>query len=218
MVPILDSPKITTAHKYNAVAGYFGLYDLLFFYPRRFRSKGADALGDIKDKRVLEIGCGNGLNFKHLVERVGPDGAVVGIDLSVDMVGAAQSRCKQNSWHNVSTHISDAAEYLSGTPLDAAYFGLSFTVIDNPYKALDNILNQLRSGGRIAVMETRIPNWMPPFLERRLSKYAHRNFGTDVEIKPWRVFEEYQQRGLIKNVTVETIRNYSFYVLSAEKT
>src|SRR5437763_1633763 len=130
MGPMLDSrAKISTAHKYNAIAWYFGLYDVLFLYPRSFRTKGADALGDVRGKRVLEIGCGSGLNFKYLVERVGPDGAVTGIDISKEMIGVAQTRCGRNLWNSVHAHTADAAEYRACAPFDAVYFGLSFTIL-----------------------------------------------------------------------------------------
>jgi demethylmenaquinone methyltransferase/2-methoxy-6-polyprenyl-1,4-benzoquinol methylase len=215
---MLNPPEnIATAHKYNAVANHFAFYDLLFFYPQGFRAKGVDALGDVRGKRVLEIGCGTGLNFRFLVEKVGPGGTIIGIDLSKAMVEIAQTRCGRNLWSSVSVHTADADRYRTGELFDAAYFGLSFTILHEPRKVLDNILNLLRPGGRIVILETRIPKWMPRFIERWLTEYAHRNFGTQPDTKPWEIFEDYERRGLLKKVELKTVREYSYYVLSAEK-
>jgi demethylmenaquinone methyltransferase/2-methoxy-6-polyprenyl-1,4-benzoquinol methylase len=212
------SPEnIATAQKYNAVANYFRFYEVLFAYPLRFRAEGAEALGDVRGKRVLEVGCGSGLNFKFLVEKVGPDGTIEGIDLSKEMLAVAQTRCARNSWRNVFARMADAGEFRAGTPFDAAYFGLSFTILEEPRKALDNILDQVRPGGRIVVLETRIPTWMPRLLEQWLSAYAYRTFGTRAATKPWEIFTDYERRGLLKNVKIQTVREYSFYVLRADK-
>jgi len=209
--------KNSIAYKYDSRAWYFGLYDILFFYPLRFRARGADALGDVAGKRVLEIGCGSGLNFKYLVERVGSAGAVRGIDISERMIAVAQTRCDRNLWNNAFAELADAAEYHARTQFDAVYFGLSFTVLRDPRKVLDNILEQLRPGGRLVVLETRIPEWIPGFARKWVAEYAHRTFGTSPDIEPWGIFEEYECRGVLKNIHIETVRHYSFYVLSAEK-
>jgi ubiquinone/menaquinone biosynthesis C-methylase UbiE len=206
-----------TAQKYDSVATYFGLYDLLHFYPWKFRSKGADALGNVWGKRVLEVGCGNGLNFKHLLEKIGPGGELIGIDISKGMIDVAQTRCGRSLWSNVYTYVADAGEYRACSPFDAVYFGLSFTILDDPSRVLHNILSQLRPGGRIVVLETRIPTWLPRFVEGWLTKYAHRNFGTNFDINPWELFEQYEHRGILTKVTTETIRSYSFYVLSGNR-
>lgn len=206
-----------TARKYDAVAKHFGFYDILFAYPRDFRAKGAEALGEVKGGRVLEVGCGSGLNFKFLVEGVGPEGTIEGIDLSHEMIGVAQTRCARHAWDNVSARTADAGEFRAEELFDAAYFGLSFTILDDPCRVLDNILDQVRSGGRVAVLETRIPTWMPRVVQQWLEAYALRTFGTQPGTKPWEIFADYEERGLVKNVRLETVREYSFYVLWAEK-
>jgi len=42
---------------------------------------------------VLEIGCGNGVDATILAGMAGPDGQVVGIDVSTTMLAAARTRC-----------------------------------------------------------------------------------------------------------------------------
>ena len=40
--------------------------------------------------RVLDLGCGGGLDSLIAAERVGPDGQVVGVDFSAEMLGRAR--------------------------------------------------------------------------------------------------------------------------------
>ena len=42
--------------------------------------------------RVLDIGCGTGASTRRLVQRVGPSGRVVGVDISERMLGIARRR------------------------------------------------------------------------------------------------------------------------------
>jgi ubiquinone/menaquinone biosynthesis C-methylase UbiE len=41
---------------------------------------------------VLDVGCGTGALALHLAERVGPSGAVLGVDISAPMLARAERR------------------------------------------------------------------------------------------------------------------------------
>ncbi|MBA3529341.1 MAG: methyltransferase domain-containing protein [Propionibacteriaceae bacterium] len=47
--------------------------------------------GDI----VLNLGCGTGLNFSHLLARIDPEGHVVGLDTRTAMLNQAQLRASR---------------------------------------------------------------------------------------------------------------------------
>ena|SRR5437016_6648740 len=44
--------------------------------------------------RVLDVGCGPGFYVTELLETVGPDGQVVGVDPSADMLAVAAQRAR----------------------------------------------------------------------------------------------------------------------------
>ncbi len=39
---------------------------------------------------VIELGCGTGLNFPLLMEQIGPEGRVIGVDLTPEMLDVAR--------------------------------------------------------------------------------------------------------------------------------
>ena len=43
-------------------------------------------------ERVIDLGCGGGATTRALAQAVGPDGAVLGLDISPDLIAAAQAR------------------------------------------------------------------------------------------------------------------------------
>ncbi|MFM9432783.1 class I SAM-dependent methyltransferase, partial [Arthrobacter sp. MP_2.3] len=53
---------------------------------------GIGALAPATGQQVLDIGCGTGLNFPLLQQRVGASGTIVGIDRSAEMLHHARRR------------------------------------------------------------------------------------------------------------------------------
>ena len=53
-----------------------------------------EALGAMPGDRVLDAGCGPGFYVAETLERVGPEGSVVGVDASEPMLALAAKRCE----------------------------------------------------------------------------------------------------------------------------
>jgi len=70
------------------------LYDLIATLPGvgRWRRAAADALALSPGDTVVEMGCGTGANLPHLRRRVGPEGRVVGVDLTPELLARARNR------------------------------------------------------------------------------------------------------------------------------
>lgn len=109
--------------------------------------------------RVLDVGCGTGLNFPLLAEAVGPAGQVVGVDASGSMLAQAERRVAAHGWPNVTLVRGDAgrlSELVDG-PFDAVLFTYSLAVIDDWTTAWAQAAALLRAGGRVAVVDTAMP-------------------------------------------------------------
>jgi ubiquinone/menaquinone biosynthesis C-methylase UbiE len=82
----------------DAVATFYGryaaLYDAIATLPGvgRWRAAAADALSLSPGDIVVEMGCGSGANLPHLADRVGPEGRVVGVDLTPELLALARTR------------------------------------------------------------------------------------------------------------------------------
>jgi len=98
-------------------------------------------------QRALDVACGTGVLARALADRVGPRGAVTGLDINEGMLAVARRQAPGIEWRH------GAAEALPFT--DAAFdvvvsqFGLMFFQ-DRP-KAIGEMLRVLRPGGRLAV-------------------------------------------------------------------
>src|ERR1700756_1158124 len=68
-------------------------------YPQRAqRLQVIRALGLGPGDSVVDIACGTGLNFPLIEDVIGPDGRIVGVDLTDAMLAQAQDRIETNGW------------------------------------------------------------------------------------------------------------------------
>lgn len=93
---------------------------------------------------VLDVGCGTGLCFPFLLERVGPAGAVVGVDSSPEMLGVAAERVSAHGWRNVEL-VESAIEDAVLPTVDHALFCAVHDILQSA-AALDHVLAHVRSG------------------------------------------------------------------------
>ncbi len=103
--------------------------------------------------RVLEFGCGTGLGFKALQRAVGPNGEIVGVDFTPEMLARAAERTARRGWSNVRLVEADARDL----PFEGGSFsGVCSTLAlggSDWQRLLQEALRVLTPGGRIAMIE-----------------------------------------------------------------
>jgi SAM-dependent methyltransferase len=110
------------------------------------------ALAAAPGERVLDVGCGPGFYCAELVEEVGPEGFVVGVDGSSQMLGLAARRC--GSFGNVVLRQADAASLLvAGSGFDAALCVQVLEYVSDVAPVVAGIYRALRPGGRVVVWD-----------------------------------------------------------------
>jgi len=99
-------------------------------------------------ERVLDIGCGGGTTALILRERVGPDGAVTGIDISEPNLALANARAHAGM-ADVALLKADAATYEFEAAFDLAFSRFGVMFFDDPPAAFANICTALAKEGRL---------------------------------------------------------------------
>ncbi len=112
---------------------------------------------------VIDAGCGTGLALPLLEEAIGPEGLIVAIDQSPEMLARARERVEANGWQNVTLIQSPVEEADIPGQHDAALFALSHDIMRSP-GAVGNVVRHVKPGGRVAVVGvTWGPWWALPF-------------------------------------------------------
>jgi SAM-dependent methyltransferase len=102
-------------------------------------------------QRVVDLGCGSGRTTLELASRVGPDGQVLGVDISPGMVARGRERAATAGVRNAEfLHADVQVHDLGQSRFDAAYsrFGLMFFA--DPTAAFTNVRRALRPGGPLS--------------------------------------------------------------------
>lgn len=101
-------------------------------------------------ERVIDIACGTGLVTLSAARAVGPNGAVVGVDLSGEMVAAATRRARALAVTNVDFARRDAERLdYADAGFDVALCSLGLMYLPAPERALREVRRVLRPGGRL---------------------------------------------------------------------
>src|SRR5712692_3694265 len=112
--------------------------DFDFSFIKTLRHKAVELLHLKEGDRVLDIGCGPGGCFPHLVDAVGPSGEVVGFEISPEVAINARRRIAKNGWKNVQVIEADARTVrLTATFAGALMFAAADVMASE--EALDNI-------------------------------------------------------------------------------
>jgi SAM-dependent methyltransferase len=106
-------------------------------------------------ERVLDIGCGGGTTALLLRERVGPSGAVTGIDISARILAVARARAHAGM-ADVAFIDADAATYDFEPVFDLAFSRFGVMFFDDPVAAFANLRKALVKGGRLVFVCWRI--------------------------------------------------------------
>jgi SAM-dependent methyltransferase len=112
-----------------------------------------DSLPVIPGAHALDIGCGCGHPTLSLARRIGPNGSVVGIDISQPMLAVAKTLAdKAPSKSAPVTFIkADAQTHrFSGKAFDLVFSRFGVMFFEDPVAAFRNIRSAMRPDGRLA--------------------------------------------------------------------
>jgi len=150
---------------------------------------------------VVDIGCGTGLNFPWLQEAVGPEGSIIGVDLTDAMLDQARRRVAKAGWENVELVQADATHYQFPAQVDGILSTLALTFVPDGARVIQNGCRALAPGRRWVVLDMAWPAawpvWLHPLLFfLRLSRYGIT--GEVLRRRPWQAVWSTMRQSLVE--------------------
>jgi demethylmenaquinone methyltransferase/2-methoxy-6-polyprenyl-1,4-benzoquinol methylase len=146
---------------------------------------------------VIELGCGTGLNFPFLIEQIGPEGRLMGIDLTPGMLDIARVRVEQSGWKNVELIQSDIAAHIFPEGINGVLATGLFGYIPEYDRVIKAASQSLMPGGHIAIhiaiLDGKQPDNLPSWLFKIVLKLGG-PFGYTPDyfnVRPWESVERY---------------------------
>jgi len=160
---------------------------------------------------VIELGCGTGLNFPYLMDRIGPDGKLTGVDLTPGMLDVARAKVGGGGWKNVELIQSDVAAYDFPEGINAVIATGLFGYVPEYDRVIRRISQSLVPGGRLVILDGKQPENLPSWLFELVLKLGG-PFGYTPEyfnVRPWESVERY-----FTETSFETRYGGMIYILS----
>ncbi|MDP2950710.1 MAG: class I SAM-dependent methyltransferase [Chloroflexota bacterium] len=191
-----------------------GIYDLrVRLFMRWWRKAAVNALRPRPGDTVLDLACGTGLNFPHIIERVGPQGRIVGVDLTRAMLKQARRKLARHRWNGVALVEGDAASLpLASESCDAVLCSFGMVIIPDYRRAIVEAVRVLRPGGRLVLLEPKRGSALWAKVVNPLVAFAGRFGAVDLDRRPWE-----ELPGLLEDVSRSDYLGGMVYIASGTK-
>lgn len=117
----------------------------------RAKIRAIDQLELQRGYNVLVYSIGSGFEIKLILDKVGKEGFILGVDFSEGMLKLAQEMIDKNNWTNVKLVLADVREYDQLKDFEHKFDATlsNFGYLDKT--VLHNLINAMKEGGRIAI-------------------------------------------------------------------
>lgn len=183
-----DAPRGGAPDRAFSVESYRRLaasYDASCGRIERPRRAAIDLLGLRPGDAVLDVACGSGKSLPHLAARVGPQGRVVGIDQSPEMIALARAVVREHALTNVELVEGPLEDAVLPHRFDAFLFCYTHDVLRTP-AALANLFGAAQPSARVVSLGVKLyPAWLAPlnfWVRRRVWGYLSTVDGLE---RPW---------------------------------
>ncbi|MEN8135455.1 MAG: methyltransferase domain-containing protein [Thermodesulfobacteriota bacterium] len=171
------------------------LYRLIGLRMKAYRALAIEKLSLHRGDCVIELGCGTGLNFPALIDKIGVEGKLIGVDLTPGMLDIARLRVDHFGWKNVELVQSDIVVYEIPKGVNGVLATGLFGYIGEYDRVIKAVLQALVPGGYLVILDGKQPAKLPAWLFRIVLRLG-RPFGFTPEyfkVKPWESVERYFQ-------------------------
>ncbi len=188
------------------------LYRMIGLRMKAYRLLAIKKLSLNKGDCVVELGCGTGLNFPFLMERIGPEGRLIGVDLTQGMLDIARDRVGRSGWKNVELIQSDIADYDFPEEINGVLATGVFGYIAEYDRVIEAASKAIVPGGHLVILDGKQPERLPLWLFKIVLRLG-KPFGFTseyFEVQPWESVERYFQK-----TSIEQKYGGLIYILSA---
>jgi len=122
---------------------------------------------------VLDLGCGAGNDCFVARAATGPDGRVIGVDFTPEMIAKAKENARKLDYQNVEFRQGDIEMLpLSACMVDVVVSNCVLNLVPNKRQALSEVLRVLKPGGHFSISDVVLVGELPPAIQGAAEMYA----------------------------------------------
>jgi SAM-dependent methyltransferase len=121
---------------------------------------------------VLDLGSGAGFDCFLAANRVGPNGRVIGVDMTPEMIAKARRGASAGGYANVEFRLGDIEDLpVDDGEVDLVVSNCVISLAPDKAKVFTEAFRVLKSGGRLAVSDTLRTREMPEDVKEAIGPY-----------------------------------------------
>ncbi|MHC4906898.1 MAG: class I SAM-dependent methyltransferase, partial [Planctomycetota bacterium] len=163
----ISKQKVEEAYQSNARYYDFAVkvfYPLIGLRINEYRKKAVEYLNLNQGDFVIDLGCGTGLCFPLIIEKIGPTGKLLGLDISSEMLSIAEGKVRAAKWKNVELVHSDIEKTELPSGVNSIISTGVFGYLEDREEVLRRIHKSLVDHGKIVIVDGKKPKKWPSFL------------------------------------------------------
>ena len=194
---------------YRKKAKHYSIISHLYPVPgyplRAQRRRAVGALGLQAGDTVVDVACGTGQNFPLIEHAIGPEGRIIGVDLTDAMLAQAQRRIERNGWRNIRLVQADAADFAFPAEVDAILSTYALSHVPESADVIAHGAASLSHGGRWVVLDLKAPESAPRWLTQLGITFGRRLGSIDEWMgrRPWEEIRDAMQGALVDPSWIE---------------
>ena len=158
-----NSKTVKTIYKGKVAEKYdFSLPPFFIKWKRKAFNESSLKNGD----KVLVFCCGTGLDFPHILDKIGKDGKIIGVDFSSEMLESAKDKIRKNNWENIELIEADITNFENKLNIkaDVGVCTLGMSIIPDYEAAYRNLLFNVKKQGEIIIGDMQLASgWLSFF-------------------------------------------------------
>jgi arsenite methyltransferase len=122
---------------------------------------------------VLDLGSGAGFDCFLAAQKVGPEGKVIGVDMTPEMIEKARENAKKSGIKNVEFRLGEIEKLpISDNSIDAVISNCVINLSTEKEKVFGEIYRVLKPSGRVAISDIALRKELPPKVRESIEAYV----------------------------------------------
>lgn len=132
------------------------------------------ALASLKEGEVvLDLGSGAGFDCFLAASKVGPEGRVIGVDMTPEMVERARDNARKNNAENVEFRLGEIENLPVGdNSVDVVISNCVINLSSDKPRVFQEIRRVLKPGGRIVISDIALKKKLPEKVQHSIEAYV----------------------------------------------